>query len=528
MRLRTKLVIGFLTSPLFFALHSTFSYMGLSTIREDILSLRRFVQTTDLMSQTAAQFSSLAHPEEIEIGVIQAHAREGEVPAVVNALNERVERARIHLHSLARLAQEPRSKKAVATTLEDLESYRKACLEFADAIQNKGPAGARGPERRLAVEHFERLGPSVARFTQSFGEETHRAVAGLARSVKVEATSVAMSSLLGVSLLTIVFAFILASLSARSILKLHRATRQIEAGDLNVTLPVSSTDEIGELTRAFNDMTRRLRETYQNLEEQVRVRTEELRQREAELYKTQKLAALGRLSAGVAHELGSPLTIIATAAEGLMDRFREARLEGMENLDDLEELQEDFSDYLPLIEAEAYRLKKVLRRLLDYARPKKPELVPLNLVEVVQNAVELARLDPRARRVDISLNEINTARIMIRGDDDRLQELTLNLLFNALDAVQDYDGEGKAAVKVSLKQEPHEATLVVEDNGMGMAPEQLSQIFEPFFTTKVDGAGTGLGLALVAGSVEAHGGHIEAKSAGQGQGSAFLVHLPLA
>ena len=334
MRLRTKLVLGFLTSPFFFFVHSMVSYLGLGEIRDDVLSLQRFVQTTDLMSQSAGEIAALAHPEEIEIGVLRTRLKPGETPVILIILTERIERARIHLRSLKRLAREPQSKKAVSRAIKTLENYRMAAINFGEAMANKGAAGARGLERQRAVERFEKLSPMVSEFSHSLGEESRRAVTAIGSQLKSEALSVARNTLILVFLLTIVAAFALASLSARGILKLHRAARSVEAGDLDIVLPVPSNDEIGELTQAFNDMTGRLKEMYTALEEKVRERTETLRQRERDLYKTQKLAALGRLSAGVAHELGGPLTIIAAAAEGLLDRARDPAFQEHEDFED--------------------------------------------------------------------------------------------------------------------------------------------------------------------------------------------------
>jgi signal transduction histidine kinase len=515
MRLRTKLVLGFLTSPLFFFVHSMVSYVGLGEIREDVLSLNRFIQTTDLMSQSAGEIAALAHPEEIEIGVLRTRPKPGENPIILTILNERIERARIHLRSLKRLAREPQSKNAVSRALSALEAYRVSCIDFTEAMAKQGDKGARGPERQRAVERFEKLAPMVSEFTHSLGEESRRAVTAIGSQLRSEALSVTRNTLILVFLLTIVAAFTLASLSARGILKLHRAAREVAQGQLDIVLPVSSNDEIGELTQAFNDMTGRLKETYSALEDKVRERTETLRQRERDLYQAQKLAALGRLSAGVAHELGGPLTIIATAAEGLLDRARDPLFQEHEDF-------EDFPDYLQMIEAEAYRLKKVIRRLLNFARPKSPEMKALNFKTVIGNVVDLARLDPRAKFMNIQFNNPMQP-LMIEGDADRLQEAALNLVFNALDAVDRKSG----LISVSLEKSEDDAIVRVKDNGMGIATDQLVQLFEPFFTTKPEGAGTGLGLALVKGTIEAHRGRLEVESEGPGHGAIFSILLPL-
>lgn len=263
-------------------------------------------------------------------------------------------------------------------------------------------------------------------------------------------------------------------------------------------------------------MIRRLRQVYRGLELTVQEQTETIDQRERELIETQKLAALGRLSAGVAHELGGPLTIIAASAEGLLDRAHGSELREHEAF-------EDFPEYLELIEGEAYRLKKVIRRLLDFARPRPPRLLPVDLRDLVSNAVTLARLDPRARQVAIEF-EPESSVVRVECDADGIQECVLNLIFNALDAVGDGAGE---RVSLRLTEEEEWARLDVEDDGMGMEGEVLRQVFEPFFTTKPEGKGTGLGLALAVRGIRMHGGFIRARSEGAGQGACFEVRLPL-
>lgn len=515
MRLQRKLLLGFLVSPVFFFGHSMAAWFGLRELRADVLSLQRFVQSTDLVSQTAAEMAKIPHPEDIEVGVVRVRSRPGETPVILTLLIERCERARLHIRSLRDLVREPRSRETIDETLGSLEDYRASAISYAKAIQKQGPEGAGGSGRQGAIERYERLSGAVNRFVRALGAESRRAVLGVGRRLNRQARIFAGTSFGVLFLLTVGTAFLLASVSVRELNRLLKAVRRIEAGNLDVEVEVRTEDEIGELSHAFNDMTRRLREIYLDLEERVAERTRALRQRETDLARTQKLAALGRLSAGVAHELGGPLTVIANAAEGLRDRALDPELAKLDAF-------EDFPDYLELIETEAFHLKKVIRRLLDYARPKSPQLLPIRFEDVAHNAVELARLDRRARACEISWQVEDRRSFMIQGDADRLQEAVMNLLFNALDAVG-----GAGEVRASLHAEEGEAVLRVKDTGHGIPQEQLSQIFEPFFTTKPEGVGTGLGLALVQGTVDAHAGVIRALSDGPGNGATFEIRLPL-
>ncbi|MCW8137981.1 MAG: HAMP domain-containing histidine kinase [Planctomycetota bacterium] len=309
----------------------------------------------------------------------------------------------------------------------------------------------------------------------------------------------------------VVGAIVLARVTAHPVVKLLRAAREVGKGKLDTVVHVRTGDELGELASAFNDMTARLRTVYTGLEAEVKKRTEELRLREQELERERRLAAVGRLAAGVAHEVSNPLTVIAGAAEGLLDRAKDPALATAPGF-------ADFPDYLETIESEAYRLKKVVRRLLDFSRQKPTVLVPFDLGLVARDAVSLARLDPRARERGLRLEL--AGRLPVKGDPDALKEALLNLLFNALEAVA-HGGD----IAVRGGREGEQVWLEVADTGVGIAPADLERLFEPFFTTR-GSEGTGLGLALVYGAVSRHGGTIGAESDGPGRGARFRVVLP--
>ncbi|MEZ0227065.1 MAG: sensor histidine kinase, partial [Planctomycetota bacterium] len=326
---------------------------------------------------------------------------------------------------------------------------------------------------------------------------------------------------LGLTLvLTLVTAVVLATVTAQPIVKLVRAARAVARGDLETQVDVRSDDELGELSSAFNLMTGRLKDVYAGLEATVQERTEALRRREADLARERKLAAVGRLAAGVAHEVSNPLAVIAASAEGLRDRATEdPALSAQPGF-------QDFPAYLERIENEAYRLKKLVRRLLDFSRGGTAEGAarrdPLDLVAVTKDAVALAALDPRAKARPIAVSVPETPLDLV-GDPDMLKEALLNLVFNALDATEENEGR----ITVSAAREGDLARITVRDTGEGVDKENLDRLFEPFFTTKPPGKGTGLGLALAYRACERHGGRLVAASDGRGKGASFTLELPL-
>ncbi len=502
MRVRTKLIFLFLASGAFPIVEGLTAAYSLRVVGRDVDRLQRYTQTDDLCGQVKAELARLPTPDALGIEGSRARA----------ALLEHADRTLILCRSLERLTASPSSRAAIERIVRAVEAYRAAGRAYVAAA---GVEEAGFPERD-AVERahvalvivqeegvIEPVGHEARLATQRVVDNAER----LDRWVTIGGLSLALLS-------WVVGAIVLARVTAHPVVKLLRAAREVGRGKLDTMVDVRTGDELAELGSAFNDMTRQLRTVYSGLEAEVKKRTDELRQREQELERERRLAAVGRLAAGVAHEVSNPLTVIAGAAEGLRDRAKDPALAAAPAF-------ADFPDYLETIESEAYRLKKVVRRLLDFSRRKPTVLVPFDLTLVANDAVSLARLDPRARehQVRVSID----APLPVKGDPDALKEALLNLLFNALAAVAAQGGRG--TVEVRGGRDDASVWLEVADSGVGIARADLERLFEPFFTTR-GSEGTGLGLALVYGAVDRHGGTITAASGGPGRGASFRVLLP--
>lgn len=251
---------------------------------------------------------------------------------------------------------------------------------------------------------------------------------------------------------------------------------------------------------------------------------DELRQSQDLLVRQEKLASLGRLAAGLAHELNNPLSSVAGFAEALQRRVQEAP--GPGGLD-LAEIRE----YLGTIQTEIARAAAIIRHLLDFARQREPAFGIVDLGETVAEAVSFVQRQARVANQRIVVEPWPEAYEVV-GDAQMLQQVFLNLLTNALDAVEG-GGEVRIAGRVreaagegAFGQEMVEVT--VADDGCGIPPEALARIFDPFFTTKAVGKGTGLGLAISQSIVEQHGGSLQVRSEGVGKGTVVTVTLPLA
>jgi len=227
--------------------------------------------------------------------------------------------------------------------------------------------------------------------------------------------------------------------------------------------------------------------------------------------RAEKLAAVGRLAAGVVHEINNPLATISACAEALEARVNEGVFDGSPARDDLRE-------YLGLIRSEAFRCKSITMGLLDFSRTRTSDHVTINLADVIRSAVRLLSHQKRSADVDLKV-EIAQDLLPVSGDPGQLQQAVIALATNALDAM----GESGVLTIVG-RNEDGKVVIEVTDTGVGIPAENLPKIFEPFFTTKEIGRGTGLGLAVCYGILTEHGGTLDVQST-VGTGTTFTITL---
>jgi signal transduction histidine kinase len=224
------------------------------------------------------------------------------------------------------------------------------------------------------------------------------------------------------------------------------------------------------------------------------------------LFRAEKLATVGRLAAGLAHEVGNPLG----AVEGYVELAR-ARLPP--------DPHPDLVDALARISTAAQRIDRTVRDLLDFARPASLLLVPIDLVASLDASIRLARVQARFKHVEVE-RDIGEALPRVMADEHHLSQVLLNLLLNAGDAMS-----GRGRVRVAAHAESGgRIVLSVEDDGQGIAASDLPRVFDPFFTTKDPGEGTGLGLAISHRIMESFGGEIVARN-GEGGGAVFELRF---
>jgi two-component system NtrC family sensor kinase len=226
-----------------------------------------------------------------------------------------------------------------------------------------------------------------------------------------------------------------------------------------------------------------------------------------------KLAAVGRLAAGVVHEINNPLATISACAEALEQRVDEGSFDGSDVLDDLNE-------YLGLIKSEAFRCKSITTGLLDFSRLRTGDRHPLDIVEILRSSANLVSHQKRGNQIDIEF-DISDDIPLIHADGGQLQQAVIALATNAIDAMPD---GGTLTFRAFVQ--PRRVAIEIEDTGVGIPTEDMSKVFEPFFTTKEVGKGTGLGLAVCYGIITDHGGRLSVRS-NVGKGTTFTIYLPI-
>ena len=298
---------------------------------------------------------------------------------------------------------------------------------------------------------------------------------------------------------------------------LQQGVNRVAHGDFAPQIEVHSGDEMEELAAAFNDMTGRLRAMYADLAHQVN-------ERSRQLVRSERLASVGFLAAGVAHEINNPLASIAFCSEALETRLRSLsrvpeEAAGADSPPPTED-EEVVAKYLKMIQKEAFRCKKITEKLLEFSRGGERRREPTDLVELVQAVLDMVQLLKNGKGKQIILRTPSRLEAWVNAQE--INSVVLNLVVNALDSMDD-----GGTLTITLTQRDDQAELGFADTGCGMTPEVLENIFEPFFTRSRTGKGTGLGLSISHRVISQHGGEIEAASAGVNQGSTFTVRLPL-
>jgi signal transduction histidine kinase len=286
-------------------------------------------------------------------------------------------------------------------------------------------------------------------------------------------------------------------------------------------------NELNTLSKALNSMLRRisadkekLRSTVQSLEET----NLELKKAQREIIRAEKLASVGRLSAGIAHEIGNPIGIVM----GYLDLIKQADTPKSER-----------NEYIDRTEKEIERINTIIRQLLEISRPSKADRSQVSVHDLIDDISDVLNVQPLISNIELQ-RYLNAEKDMVKADPNQLRQVFLNLIINAADAISaldnDHNGHQKGRLEIATEIQPNtqfnaaaaESLLKImfTDNGPGIAEENISNIFDPFFTTKDPGKGTGLGLSVSFMIVESLGGKMTVDSE-LGEGTTMVIYLPL-
>ncbi len=322
---------------------------------------------------------------------------------------------------------------------------------------------------------------------------------------------------LGIALISVMLLSIIAYSTTKKITnplkKLLFATKKVIEGDFSHRVKIIANDEIGQLTDSFNKMNSELQKVNKkylilnkSLEKKVREKSIELKKAQDQLIQAEKMSSLGKLSAGIAHEINNPLTSILINAHLISNQLKQ---------------KEHYKENLNLIIDETSRCSTIVKGLLEFSRQNPPEKNPTHINDVIEKTLLLLKSHVLMHKVKVE-KKLNKNLPIIMIDINKIEQVFTNITINALEAIST---DGKLSIISRLSDDKKFLQIIFTDNGAGISEENIGKIFDPFFTTRGQ-EGTGLGLSISYGIVKQHRGSIQVKSK-LGKGTTITVCLPI-
>ncbi len=532
LKLGAKLAIGFGFILAIMAGANFFSIRKMAAIKTEINEvtanrLPRALAIADLNLNTAA----------LRIGQLQ-HAFTAEAAArkqqrsQMSKLIDRIEKnkdtyERLKTESESRRFYSNKEKKLYEAFDRQWETYQDLSFAFFDLLDDGKTSQAIALLNGEAQEVFDQLSADLKALVD-ISKNDSNAAAERADFAYQSARAMTQTLSLATILISVFFVAGLARFISVPVRKLVQAAQGVAGGDLNVHLKIDSKDEIGNLTDSFNRMTAALREA-----------RERMQKAQVQLVQSEKMASLGQLTAGIAHEINNPVNFVSSnvgplrrdvteifailaqydetvSAQQLQGKFQD--IETLKKKLDLPYLKEEINSLLDGIQEGAHRTSEIVKGLRSFTRLDEDERKSANINQGLESALLMLKHQLK-NRVEVIKEFGDLPPVMCYPG--KLNQAFLNILANASQAIA---GPGKIFIKTSSDGEV--ATIAIKDTGAGMTPEVKKHIFEPFFTTKPVGEGTGLGLPITYGIIEAHDGNIEIYSE-PGKGSEFVITLPV-
>jgi|WetSurMetagenome_2_1015567.scaffolds.fasta_scaffold07504_4 two-component system, NtrC family, sensor kinase len=328
-------------------------------------------------------------------------------------------------------------------------------------------------------------------------------------SAEVNLVMIGLATLLSLACLIL---FLMNRFLNQPVKRLIEGTHRVAQGDLDFQIPIGTEDELSIFARSFNQMTQDLKraktaltEWANRLEQLVDERTRDLREAQERLVRSEKMASVGKLAAGVAHEINNPLTGVLTFSQLLMEQF-----------------PPESSEYqdLKVINQETLRCRKIVRGLLEFSRQTAPEKSSVDIRALLDEVLNIVVNQESFQNIQM-VREMDDEIPPLMADRDQLKQVFFNIIVNASEAM---NNRGIIKISAEYDLERSQAVISFEDNGPGISQQNLDKLFDPFFTTKE--MGTGLGLAISYGIIKVHRGNIEVKS-NLDAGCEVIITLPV-
>ncbi len=394
-----------------------------------------------------------------------------------------LDRIRAQLAETRRSIESARNEIALAVGPADVARLEALLDGYAAAVEEVAHRGSADPAGEAVVRAE---GKRLKEFSETLTRLERRRVNDLIlRSQRVLVSSFAV-----ILVVAVVVSHFLSQRIVRSVREVEKVARSISRGNFERIGGKRTSDELGAVIGAVNAM------------------SDELREREEQLVQSKKLASLGILTAGVAHELTNPLNNISMIAQAYAELYG--------NLND-----DDRRSFMAKVETQAERMREIVRNLLDFSRSKGPRLGAADPNEVARKSVKLVQNMLDVSNIETRL-EFAEGLPPVLVDEHQIQQVLVNLLTNSAQAVGE---RGRIAVSSRPGRDGRSVEIAVADNGKGILPEHLPHVFDPFFSTRGEG-GTGLGLSVSYGIVKNHGGEIRVESK-PGVGTTFTMELPV-
>jgi signal transduction histidine kinase len=506
-RIRHKLMlgIGLVVGIMGFLLIG--SLLGLSSLRHTMRSIDSKLQELREANELRAELevvSSLREPYEVDDKILAA--------------KESLEEYRKQLEATVAAGRDPdkgyKELHIVQGLLEGFDRLQKELNKLTDGVHT--------------TEGYGQISKSIAAMKLDLVRTSGDLIDSINRSLRDRITAskrentISLAILLSTVTVTVVMTLAFGRMAYRWIVHpirdLELGVSRIAKGDFEHRVDIHSGDEIEDLAKAYNDMSAKLSDIYRDLHNQVN-------ERSRQLVRSERLAGVGFLAAGVAHEINNPLASIAFCSEALERRLSELlggngtsglRLDARH----LTQERDIVAKYLKMIQEEAFRCKEITQKLLAFSRGGERKREHTDLAEIIQGVLDMVQHLQNCRGKALVFQPIGTLQAWVNAQE--IKQVLLNLVINALDSMEE---GGTLTITSAISAGVIELTF--QDTGCGMTAEVLENIFEPFFTRSRTGKGTGLGLSISHRIITSHGGEITATSAGPGQGSTFVVRLPV-